>query len=75
MATARERRRANDTLNRAVEAGRVTRSVWCEACGVYSPKIHGHHRDYAKPLEVVWLCSSCHKFEHGVETVHPVLHV
>lgn len=35
----------------------------CEECGV-TEKLHGHHPDYSKPLEIVTLCDSCHKAEH-----------
>ena len=31
----------------------------CEQCGKEC-KPHGHHPDYSKPKEVVWLCVSCH---------------
>jgi hypothetical protein len=31
-------------------------------CG--SKKVHGHHEDYNKPLEVHWLCPKHHKARH-----------
>lgn len=34
----------------------------CEKCG--APKAHAHHDDYTKPLDVRWLCRSCHGVEH-----------
>ena len=34
----------------------------CERCG--EEKTHAHHEDYAKPLEVVWLCQPCHVERH-----------
>lgn len=36
----------------------------CEVCG--DPHSQGHHRDYTKPLEVVWLCRKHHAREHSV---------
>lgn len=41
----------------AVRSGRIKR-LPCEVCG--EPKTHGHHKDYSKPLEVNWLCSTHH---------------
>lgn len=35
----------------------------CEKCG--NPKSQGHHPDYTKPLEVIWLCAKHHKEAHG----------
>ena len=36
----------------------------CSRCG--SPdKVQAHHSDYAKPLDIKWLCHSCHCKEHG----------
>lgn len=35
-------------------------------CGT-SEKVHAHHHDYAKPLEVRWLCFRCHKASHPVD--------
>jgi ribosomal protein S27AE len=35
----------------------------CETCG--SAQVEMHHDDYTKPLEVRWLCRTCHLSEHG----------
>jgi hypothetical protein len=35
----------------------------CSKCKVKC-KPHGHHPDYSKPLEVVWLCPGCHNLEN-----------
>ena len=43
----------------AVKLGLLTRPKECEVCKG-SIKIEGHHDDYTKPLEVRWLCKSCH---------------
>ena len=32
----------------------------CEICGE-SCKLHGHHKDYTKPLQVIWVCPVCHR--------------
>ncbi len=34
----------------------------CAVCG--SKKVHAHHNDYSKPLEVLWLCPLHHSNEH-----------
>lgn len=34
----------------------------CAVCG--EPKTEGHHTDYTKPLDVVWLCPEHHREEH-----------
>ena len=35
----------------------------CEVCG--NPNAGGHHDDYGKPLEVVWLCGRHHVQRHN----------
>lgn len=34
----------------------------CEVCG--SAKSQGHHEDYSKPLDVIWLCTRHHADRH-----------
>lgn len=49
---------ARSRLAHAVAAGIVTKSRYCE-CG-RKWHLSAHHDDYAKPLEVRWLCRRCH---------------
>lgn len=53
---------ANRAVRRAVESGRLRKEP-CRVCGA-TEKIHGHHEDYAKPLDVIWLCPLHHKARH-----------
>ncbi len=50
-------------LSNAVRSGKVKKPNKCQKCGAKS-MIHGHHEDYNKPLEVLWLCVVCHKKRH-----------
>lgn len=59
----KEKHTAHSLLNEAVRKGIVKKETNCETCGS-SEFINGHHEDYTKPLEVMWLCSSCHKKRH-----------
>jgi hypothetical protein len=53
-----ERILARLILNHAVASGLLKRPKRCK-CGSPEP-IQAHHQDYAKPLEVEWLCLRCH---------------
>lgn len=55
-----EQRRAATWITNAVRDGRLKR----EPCWCGNPKSEGHHRDYSKPREVVWLCRQHHAMEH-----------
>ena len=55
--------RAWNMIQRAVAAGKIKRPEFCERCGS-SRYIHAHHDDYAKPLDVLFLCAVCHKARH-----------
>lgn len=52
---------AQDAVGTALTQGRLVRQS-CEQCG--HAKAQAHHDDYAKPLEVRWLCVSCHRVWH-----------
>ena len=51
----------------ATKNGTLIRKTICEICGRYYKSMHGHHRDYNKPLEVIWCCPSCHNKIHNGE--------
>lgn len=54
----------------AVRDGRLIRPAHCQVCGSKT-KPHGHHDDYAKPLEVRWLCAACHAQWHAAHGESP----
>jgi len=43
----------------AVLKGNLIKPKKCKVCENKLP-LQGHHGDYQKPLEVIWLCSGCH---------------
>lgn len=53
---------AVSALGNAVRSGRVVKNP-CIKCG--DEKVQGHHFDYNKPLDVIWLCMKHHRIEHG----------
>ncbi len=59
----KERRSAHITLRAGMRSGKVTRPKTCERCGD-EKKLHGHHEDYSRPLDVMWLCHDCHGARH-----------
>ena len=59
--------RAHMKVSYAVQKGHLKRPSRCSRCRKRR-KVQGHHRDYRKPLEVVWLCDPCHKIVERLET-------
>jgi hypothetical protein len=58
-----EKYAAHVALNNAVRGGKVLKPSGCECCGM-KRQLEGHHDDYAKVLDVVWLCEPCHGNRH-----------
>lgn len=54
-----EKRACRTAFWNALQAGKVKRPSTCSVCGKQCVP-HGHHPDYSKPLEVVWVCHKCH---------------
>lgn len=59
-----EKKRAARAVYRALKRGDLVRPDTCERCQKKRTPIYGHHPDYAKRLEVQWLCASCHQLVH-----------
>lgn len=62
--------KASYMVNRALADGIITKPKHCPFCkkkkylmpnGEWKPaKICGHHEDYNRPMDVIWMCSRCH---------------
>lgn len=61
---------AQQAVRRAVRNGSLVIQL-CADCGTCSEKRQAHHSDYSKPLEVEWLCVSCHRLRHSGGTKKP----
>jgi len=55
-----QKQHARYILNYAVAIGKIKKPKICSFCKEHK-KVNGHHTDYSKPLEVRWLCTSCHR--------------
>lgn len=62
-----EAKNAYRLLQRALWHRHIARPETCEQCGARPEydRLQGHHDDYTKPLDVRWLCRSCHGRHHG----------
>jgi len=58
-----EKKRAQTILNNAVRDKRIDKPTCCSVCEKET-RLHGHHNDYSKPLDVEWMCAVCHKAFH-----------
>lgn len=56
--------KAQTAVGNAVRDGRLVKEP-CQVCG--DQRVHAHHEDYTKPLDVVWLCHQHHVQWHYEE--------
>lgn len=57
-------RRASQQVQYALKKGRLIRPTACDNCG-RTCKPDAAHSDYSQPLDVRWLCRSCHcRWDH-----------
>ncbi len=59
-----KRSAAHNAVSRALRCGKLKREP-CHFCA--ADFVHAHHKDYDKPLEVMWLCPRCHHRLHAIE--------
>lgn len=56
------RGRAYSAIFHAVRAGRLIKPDACPKCARTDRRIEAHHfKGYDFPLEIEWLCASCHR--------------
>lgn len=62
----REKTRAHVAVAQAIQRHELIRPVFCAECRktCRHSEIQAHHKDYSKPLDVIWLCGSCHRARH-----------
>jgi len=60
-----EASRARSAVRYALKTGKLVRPDQCVRCGIKAKRIEGHHEDYAKKLDVLWLCNTCHHIAHN----------
>lgn len=65
-----EKRAARLRVGNALRNKRLERPEACEACQMPG-RLHAHHDDYARPLEVRWLCVPCHEAVHHAMRAPP----
>lgn len=55
--------RAMRLVRKAIRRGDLEQGTSCSNCGKHG-RPDAHHEDYRRPLDVVWLCRSCHQRRH-----------
>ncbi len=60
---------AHKKVLRALKSGKLAKPSMCTICGGNLP-LEGHHVDYNKPLEVIWVCKQCHENIHHLNEGH-----
>lgn len=57
-----EKAEAHRLMHAAIARGDLVRPEVCQRCAKPSPEtLHGHHEDYSRPLDVMFVCRPCHR--------------
>lgn len=57
---------ARKVITHGIRDGKIIRPEHCSVSGCFCGRVEGHHKDYTKPTEVVWLCRYHHRLEHSI---------
>ena len=57
----KDRLKVKDAVRYAIKTGKLVKTP-CHICG--DVQVEGHHPDYSRPLDVVWLCRKHHNEVH-----------
>ena len=60
----KDRLRVKDAVKYALRTGKLVKTP-CQVCGEL--EVQGHHPDYSRPLDVVWLCRKHHHEIHTTQ--------
>lgn len=60
--------KAHRTTSNAIRDGKLIRPPSCSQCGKQCAP-EAHHHDYSMPLDVIWLCRSCHCRHHRNQAI------
>jgi len=55
--------KANMQVSDAIRRGKLVKPTHCQVCNT-EDLLDGHHSDYSKPLQVLWVCRKCHVAIH-----------
>lgn len=55
--------KVHSIVNEAIRTGKLVKPIKCSCCNL-EKEVQAHHEDYEKPLEIIWLCSTCHSNLH-----------
>ena len=61
--------RARHLVKSAIQRGELSKPSMCQAFRCTNSVVHAHHADYAKPLDVSWLCPDHHEHVHHLGPV------
>lgn len=59
----RTQAKTHEAVRKALRRGDLVKPTKCSRCGL-PKRLHAHHDDYSKPLDVMWLCQICHGLRH-----------